>query len=341
MRYLKEVKVSKLTSFEKDVRILFFTQFYTIITLMAKKAFSSSKKKSVERSFISRIFSLKGLIIIGAIWGIVLYSSSNPQSTLFFQNWISSLFHQVVPHESEIMTFEMRYDEEAITQLVMKKLPSNKYNIKNENHLLYTPYLIVDVKHLDKKRQSTEESTMIWDLLEGEMVVSFDSFQVTSGFRDCMTSQASLDDFRFLHLLNEQSGSMTKENLIALSGFDDETASSIIDSLKKRHLITIQNNIVRLHVKNPLFGLPPKTEIKEPFVYRKISTKEMIPEIYSKKTVENMIRSAYGKDIAILDTAYLWIPVWEVDIENPDGSIRKTFWNALTGQSFQGKFIKK
>ncbi len=310
---------------------------------MAKKSDKNSSSKNGKTSLFSYIwkigiaaFALKWIFVIVVVLATLYISTSHPQALISIKNRIDAFTSRFMMKESTVVTFEMKYNEDEITSFVLKKLPSEKYNI-GQTRLLYSPCLLVDVKHIGGSGKSTEESSMVWDLMDGELFISLDTFQATSGFRDCLTSQANLDDFRMLHLLSEEGGMLTKEKLIRLSGIDDDTASSVIESLRKRHLVTIQHDLVRLHVKNPFFSVEPSTSITKPFVQKTIPTVNMVTESFSRKSIEKLIQHAYGKDVAILDSEFVWIPIWEVDINNPDGSTRRTFWNGLSGKEIVGK----
>ncbi len=271
--------------------------------------------------------------------GAYYITDKYPQSYIHFKQLIGSFSDHLISRESEISTLEVQYEHESISQFALKKIPSEKHTI-GDGRLLYYPCLVTTVKHVSPEERQTEESSMVWDLLSGELFLSLSTFKETSGFQDCIKSQTNVDDFRILHLLAKEGGSLTKETLIRLSGLDDEIASSLIESLRKRHLVTISRDLVRLHVKNPFFTVAPYTAIPEPFVQKIVSRSSLISEKFSKKTIEDLIQNAYGKDIAILDSDYVWLPIWEITIQNPDGSTRKTFWNAISGKEFEGKVIQ-
>lgn len=273
---------------------------------------------------------IKLLLVLALGLGLYIYLFPQYQPESLLRSTIHTINSKISPREIEIDTFEISYPENEIAAKMAKALPTEKHTL-NAGKLLYTPCLLLEVKY-NKNGRSTETAEMLWDLLEGEMILSTDHFQETSGFCDCLKSKANIDDFRMLHTLASRGGAMSQEALIQQSGIDEGRASSIIESLRYRHLITVTTDGIRLHVKNPLFRVDPETKMTRHIVQRKIQSSCTVPETFSESQIESLIQSAYGKDIAILESSFIWIPVWQMDITNPDGSMRRTFWNALSGK---------
>jgi hypothetical protein len=172
---------------------------------------------------------------------------------------------------------------------------------------------------------------MLWDLTDGELVLDTNSFDHTQGFSDCLMSSATADDFRILHTLTKK-GPLSKEGVIKELGSDDAVICDRIESLRKRHLVIIANDIVRLHVESPLLKVEPLTVITRPFVSRHSTHDTLISPTYSKSDIETLVQAAFGPDLAIRSSRIIYIPTYEVHINNPDGSLRKTYWNGISSK---------
>ena len=92
----------------------------------------------------------------------------------------------------------------------------------------------------------------------------------------------------------------------------------------------VANDIVRLHVESPLLKIEPITVITRPFVNRHSAHGTLISPVYSKSDIETLVKAAFGPDLAIRCSRLIYIPTYEVPINNPDGSLRKTYWNGIS-----------
>jgi hypothetical protein len=52
-----------------------------------------------------------------------------------------------------------------------------------------------------------------------------------------------------------------------------------------------------------------------------------------------MSRAAFGNDFAIRRTIDLFLPVNCIVVQNPDGSIHTSHWNALNGKQIHSHFV--
>ncbi len=275
--------------------------------------------------------------MIGVIIMALFASTSHPQTLVSVKHRVDSLLNRVLMKSKSIRTVESAFGEEAIIAAVKSQMPLRGQTI-GETKLFYTPFLLVDVKHVSKDRMSTKESSMLWDLLEGELVLSLDSFQTTSGFRDCINSQANSKDFYFLHsLAQEESKSLSIAQLVSICGLRENEVMKEIESLRRRHLVTFRNGVVRLHITIPFFQVEPWTHLSKPFVQKNVPTYSLIPESFSQKSVEKCITHAYGQDVAVLHSEFVWLPIWQISLQNSDSSIQMVFWNAISGNELKGR----
>ena len=53
---------------------------------------------------------------------------------------------------------------------------------------------------------------------------------------------------------------------------------------------------------------------------------------YSLAQIERLTRAAFGNDFVIRKTSDIYLPVHCIVVQNPDGSIHTSHWNALNGK---------
>lgn len=234
-------------------------------------------------------------------------------------------------NNSEIATLEARYAPEYIFDTNRKDILGGKENRELlETKTIYYPYLLLNVKYLDKQR--TKEGKILWSLVDGEMVLDAETWEKTRGFHDLLQSGATKSDCRLLNALAENRGSMPKEKLEKTLHFEHETLETMIESCRKKQLITISGNEIKLHFENPYFFVMPNTRINEWLVTKPLERAEKANRKFSKNQIEKMSRSAFGSDFSIKETKEVYLPVYRMQVKNPDGSILTTFWNALNGK---------
>lgn len=216
------------------------------------------------------------------------------------------------------------------------RLLSTKQHTFGPVALLFSPHLLIQGKYSPDGR-SSHPASMLWDLTDGELVLDTNSFDHTQGFADCLSSQVNADDFRILHLLT-RGGPSSKESIIHDLGIDDAIVCDRLESLRRRHLIIINNDIVRIHVESPLLKIDPITSVTRPFVHRQVPNRgSLMSTRYSRQELESLVKAAFGPDLAIRSSRLIYVPIYEVTVNNPDGSIRKTYWNAVSSQNVSHK----
>lgn len=233
-------------------------------------------------------------------------------------------------NEDTIETFETALQPEELLAKQSRLLLTPQHSFGPVS-LIFAPHLLLNVKY-SPDGKSSKASTALWDLTDGELVLNTNSFEHSQGFADCLVSQASADDFRLLHTLAQRGGALSKEVICKEMGGDDAVICERIESLKKRHLVIVSNDIVRIHVESPLIKLEPTTFITKPLVERTILYKAILTGKYTTSDIQSLVQAAFGQDLAIRSTRLVYIPLYEIQINNPDGSVRKTLWNAISGK---------
>jgi len=234
--------------------------------------------------------------------------------------------------KSEFCTLEIRYTAEEIMRTNKDNLLKNSGYNYLEPELLYYPYLLMDVKY-SKDRSSTCEGTLLWGLTDGEMVIDTASWDKTHGFEDCLLSKANKNDFKVIKALVENGGAVDREKLYQRFKVDYDILDDWIDDCREKKLIVISGNKFRLHFENPHLEIQPVTHLDQALVSQPAKYSAKVKKRYSLSQIKKLTVVAFGGDFAIRKTQEVFLPVYRIGIQNPDGSTRTVYYNSLNGKS--------
>ena len=63
-----------------------------------------------------------------------------------------------------------------------------------------------------------------------------------------------------------------------------------------------------------------------------------MPKRFRTSQIETTAKAAFGNDFAIRKTTEIFLPVYSIVVQNPDGSQMTTYWNALNGKKLSASF---
>jgi hypothetical protein len=276
--------------------------------------------KKQGSSFMRRIFLLLLLASLGYAGFVAWEQKDSLMGSLDVWN-----------NQEPAHTFELACSPETIMLKHQKELLRTPEYSFGKAYVTFSPLLLMHIKYAQEGRQ-TVEACSIWDLLTAEMILDTNTFETTHGFEDCINSQASEDDFRILHALSRHNGVRNSEQLAQELGMDRDCLASRLDALRKKQLIVQKLDTVTLHFQSPLLKVPPKTNLTLPVVNKVIARDGQIPCRYSKEQVQKLAKAAFGSDFAIRSTQEVFMPIVVIEVQNPDSSILKTYWNGITGK---------
>src|SRR5437868_5429365 len=81
----------------------------------------------------------------------------------------------------EFMTLEVRYTAEQIMEKHRKELLVDNQHTFQDPALKYHPYLLIEAKFVQADKK-TREGSLLWGLVDGEMVIDADTWEKTHGF---------------------------------------------------------------------------------------------------------------------------------------------------------------
>ncbi len=253
-------------------------------------------------------------------------------------NW-KDLVLQYVDNR-DITTLEARFLPEQIIEAHRQELlGADKRSLKNTT-LKYYPYLLLDVKYPDETNK-TREGVLLWSLTDGEMVINTDSWDTTHGFRDCLECHATRSDFKVIQALARRQGFTSVEDLQRELKIEREVLNNWIDNAKQKHLIVQKGSFLQLHFENPRLLVAPQTRIKHPLVSKPLGEGQKMPRVYSRNQIMETIQAAFGSEFKIRKEEEIFLPVYSLEILNPDGSVQVSEWNALTGQRIIPRYLSK
>lgn len=288
---------------------------------MAKKEQKTSSKRLL---FIIGI----GLLGMGGWW--VWHSAA-------LANWKDQIFHYI--DNRDIVTLEVRFLPEQIVQAHQQELLGNEKRTLQNTVVKYYPYLLLDVKYPDSSK--THEGVLLWGLYDGEMVLHTETWEATHGFKDCLECQATRTDFKILQALARRQNTMLIEELQKELHVERDVLNSWIEEAKKKHLIVQKGNVLQLHFENPRLLVTPQTRINQHLVSKPRGDGQKVSRNYSRSQILEITQAAFGSDFKIRNEQEVFLPVYSLEILNPDGSVKISEWNALTGQRIIPHYMSK
>ncbi len=228
-------------------------------------------------------------------------------------------------------TLEVRYSAESIMDSHRKELLKDADHVFLEPTLKFVPYLLLDVKY-PRSHDKTGEGVILWGLVDGEMVINTGSWEKTHGFTDCIASNASRQEFKIINALASRGGAWDRDGLSKFLNIENNLLDTWVDSCRKKSLIVQNGNTYRLHLQNPKLQVIPETRLEQWLVTKPTKHALRVKKRYRSSQIENIARAAFGNDFAIRKTTEIFLPVYSIIVQNPDGSQMTSYWNALNGK---------
>jgi len=239
---------------------------------------------------------------------------------------------------SSCRTLELRYTSAQIMDAHRRELLKSNRHQYLEPKLTFYPYLLLEVKYRHSDNE-TREGVVLWDLVDGEMVIDTRDWLKTHGFGDCLTSQAERHEFRILNVLASKGGTCDRETLSKALHVENETLDSWIDSCRRKKLIVQMGNRYRLHMEHPRLKTSPVTKVEERLVTQTTHNAERASKRFSLSEIQRLTKAAFGQDFTIRRTTDVYLPVHCIVVQNPDGSIHTSHWNALNGKRLRQAYF--
>lgn len=284
------------------------------------KGYKNGHKKPPKRSFMR---FLSTLFVLGAL-GYGAYYINNSQPEL--KNKALEMINTGTFNTLEArFTAEQVMDKERLTLL---KDTEHRYS---DPSLRFHPYLLMEVKFTNDYFQ-TEEGIILWDLIDGEMVLDTRSWEKTHGFADCINVGADKYEYKILSTIDDNGGKADRQTLMDALNIEVNLFEGWMDRARKKKLVVEHGNHYRIHLESPLINVRPSTLLAAPLVTKTCKHSEQIVRRYSPAQIKKAAEAAFGTDFAIRSTRDVYLPIYSIVVQNPDGSLHTSLWNALNGK---------
>ena len=74
------------------------------------------------------------------------------------------------------------------------------------------------------------------------------------------------------------------------------------------------------------------TQFEQPLVMKSYKNAVQIARNYSASQIRTTAESAFSKDFTVRGAREVFLPVYTIEIQNPDGTVKETHWNAVNGK---------
>jgi hypothetical protein len=269
------------------------------------------------------------LVVLALAGGGVYYWQSN--------NDLLSMVSRYVEN-GDIQTLEARYSVQQIMDANQKKLLGDNSRQYLEPGYKYQPYVLMEVKFTQDKK--TREGVALWSLVDGEMVLNTDTWEKTHGFEDAINAKATREEFKVINAIAKGNGTLSKDDLLSYLQLDADIVNPWLESVIEKHLVIKKGNQLALHFENPKILVAPQTKFNQMLVSKAYNHSQRISEKYSLSQIEKVAKAAFGSDFNIRRMSEVYLPIYHINVENPDGSTTVTQWNAVTGQMMTPNYHK-
>lgn len=238
-------------------------------------------------------------------------------------------------------TMEVRYSAEHIMETHRKDLLKDSEHVFLEPTLKFYPYLLMEVKY-NRSNDRTGEGVILWGLVDGEMVINASTWEKTHGFGDCIASNATRQEFKIINALAGHGSSWDREGLSKFLNIENHMLDAWAETCRKKSLIVQSGNTYRLHLQNPRLQVIPETKLDLSLVTKHIKQHvDRAKKHFRAAQIEQIARAAFGPDFAIRKTSEVFLPVFSITVQNPDGSLMTSYWNALNGARISQPFFEE
>jgi ABC-type dipeptide/oligopeptide/nickel transport system ATPase subunit len=141
-----------------------------------------------------------------------------------------------------------------------------------------------------------------------------------------------------MHALSKTRGTATFEQLQKELRIEKETLESWIASAASKYLVVQKNNEIQLHFQDPKITVVPETKMTDWLVKKPYNHAQRVSSRYTISQIQKVAKAAYGEDFSVRSSTEVFLPVYNIEVLNPDGSTFTSFWNAITGQQMNPRY---
>jgi hypothetical protein len=250
---------------------------------------------------------------------------------VFFEK--PDLYKQILGYfqNESFSSLEVRFTEEQILKKEGASLLRDKRQSFLPAVLEFYPYALFEIKYAAPD-DKTYEGLLLWGLSDGEIVLDTTTWETTNGYADCLESRADKQDLAIIRALYRAPGQMlVEESLGQASGLKKELLPNFLEKCKKKKLIVQTRGAYRLHLFEPKLTRLPETKINQWLITKSYNSQEKVSKKFSLRAVEKMAHIAFDNELYIKNVQEIYLPVYRLTVQNPDGTRLIAHYNALNG----------
>jgi hypothetical protein len=233
--------------------------------------------------------------------------------------------------KESLHTLECRFSASQIMDAQRKILLKSDEHRFLEPEMKFHPYLMMDVKYT-AQNQLTGEGIILWDMVDGEMVINAKNWEKTHGFGDCINSGIDKQEFKIINMIAQKGGIIDRDTLNKSLQVENTILDAWIENCRKKMVVVQSGNGYRLHIEKPRLFVIPQTKLEESLVTKTIYHAKKLTRRFSEAQIRRIAYAAFGQDFVIRSYKKVFLPICSIIVENPDGSLHTSYWNTLNGQ---------
>lgn len=231
-----------------------------------------------------------------------------------------------------IRVFERKFSPEQVLSFFPEHIED-----KVSAELIFIPHVLMQVRFsqedIAKKTVASQEGEILWNLSNGEVVLSTATWSYSKGFRECLLLKADKQDVYVIQALANLGGVASQEALAQALSTKNVRADKVIKSCHKKKLIFTSKNKIGSHFQQLQLVKGCTTNIQSaPVWLRKPKGSKILTPCFTEDCVCKLAGMVFGDNFLILNKITVFVPIYKVSIETSDGSTRVEYIHAVTGK---------
>jgi hypothetical protein len=262
------------------------------------------------------------LLTLGSLgYGVFWLADKNPEVKQRLESYIKV---------SEVDALEIRHSAEQIMEENRRTLLRKSGAVYLSPTLKFYPYLLLEVKS-SLEGAKTKESLILWDLTDGEMVLDGATWEKSHGFADCIQMGIQDQEFKIINYILQNGKARDEAEIAGEMKLDPAILDIWLKNCIRKGLVVASQGGYRLHLEKPRLAAAPETKIKRRPATKPYKATYKVPQHFSVARVERMAKIAFGGSFSIRRSSLIFLPVYHITVQNPNGSLHTSLWNAANG----------
>lgn len=223
------------------------------------------------------------------------------------------------------------YTPEQVLDRHANALTRNGGIIAGDVEIVYIPVLLMNVKYADTF-YTTGEGVLLFDLMDGEMVLNMNTYEKTHGLADCLRSKASKHECKVVSLMAKKGGQLGRESIRRGLRVDADLVDEWVDNCRQKKLIVPSGNGYRLHMQNPKLPNCPVTYVDNPLTTFRSKRFTGKKAHFEKTHIPELCSAFFGTDFGIKNDEVAYLPIYRINVEGLDKHITTLYFNSISGK---------